>query len=504
MRKAALLLPLLLAAAVPIDAKPAETDEARTARLFDAVRAQPARLGVFLRAMPKGGDLHHHMAGSIYAEDLIDEAGAQGFCAAADGSAILPPPCKAPASVPAAGLSRRDPALYGALIDRLSMRGAATGLGATAWAGHDHFFATFDRFAPIAQAAPGRVLAEARRLAAADAVSYIETQSNPPGMGEAARLAVARNIDGDDPATAYAALAPDMAGFVAKGRAQTDAMEGDAARRLGCTAPAPPAACAVTVRYQAVAIRSLPPQIVFAQLHFAFAMAEADKRYVGVNIVAPEDGPVALADYDRHMAMLRFLHGKYPGVGMSLHAGELAPGLVPPDAMRAHIAKAVDAGARRIGHGADIAHEEDAPALLARMARENVAVEINLTSNDVILGVRGAAHPLALYRAAGVPVVLSTDDEGVARSDMTGEYLRAATQQGLGYRDLKAIARASLRYSFLAGATLPDTCRAAALEQASPPSACAAVIVASDKAAAEWRLERAFNDFERKIGQQPF
>ncbi|MDB5690587.1 MAG: hypothetical protein JWL91_2463 [Sphingomonas bacterium] len=504
MRRAAILLPLLLLAA-PLGAKPADTDEARAARLFDAVRTQPARLRVFLRAMPKGGDLHHHMAGSIYAEDLIDEAGAQGFCVAADGSAILPPPCKAPASLPAAGIARSDPTLYGALIDRLSMRGAAAGPAATRWAGHDHFFATFDRFAPIAQAAPGRVLAEARRLAAADAVSYLETQSNPPAMGEAVRLAVARAVGGDDPAAAYAALATDMPGLVAKGRVQTDAMETDAARRLGCATPAPPAACAVTVRYQSVAIRSLPPQVVFAQLHFAFAIAAADPRYVGVNIVAPEDGPVALADYDRHMAMIRFLHEKYPGVGLSLHAGELVPGLVPPAALRAHIAKAVDAGARRIGHGVDISYEDDAAALLARMARSGVAVEINLTSNDVILGVRGIAHPLALYRAAGVPVVLSTDDEGVARSDMTAEYVRAATEQGLGYLDLKAMAQASLRYSFLSGAGLSGTCRtAAAAERSTPLTPCADLVASSDKAAAEWRLERGFADFERTISRRRF
>jgi hypothetical protein len=59
------------------------------------------------------------------------------------------------------------------------------------------------------------------------------------------------------------------------------------------------------------------------------------------------------------------------------------------------------------------------------MAREGVAVEINLTSNAVILGVKGAEHPFALYRRHGVPVVLATDDEGVLRTDLTHEYQRA-------------------------------------------------------------------------------
>lgn len=508
----AFLLALLLLAAAPAPSLAAESDTARAARLFEAVRGQPARLRLFLRGMPKGGDLHHHMAGSVYAEDLIDEAGQAGFCIAADGSAIVPPPCTSPAKQPAAGLPASDPALYGTLIDRLSMRSRVSG-GGPGWSDHDHFFDTFGRFASIAGHAPGRVLAEVRTIAAADNVTYIETQTNPPAMGEAAALATARRVPADDPATAYALLAPDMPRLIAKGRGQTDAMERDATRRLGCDRAARRAACAVTVRYQAVAIRNLAPQVVFAQLHYAFALADADPRYVGVNIVAPEDGPVALADYARHMAMLRFLGQRYPKVAMSLHAGELTRGLVPPAALRDHIAKAVEAGARRIGHGVDILYEADAPQLLTRMARERIAVEINLTSNDLILGVRGADHPLALYRAAGVPTVLSTDDEGVARSDMTNEYVRAVTDQGLGYAELKAMARASIRYSFLPGESLwradaigtpSPACRGADPTRPMPPGDCGRVIALSEKAREEWRLERAFADFEKRIGSAPF
>jgi len=77
-------------------------------------------------------------------------------------------------------------------------------------------------------------------------------------------------------------------------------------------------------------------------------------------------------------------------------------------------------------------------------------VEINLTSNDLILGVRGKDHPFPVYLTAGVPVVLSTDDAGVSRIDLTNEYFRAARDYGLGYAQLKAIARNSLSYSFLA------------------------------------------------------
>jgi len=123
---------------------------------------------------------------------------------------------------------------------------------------------------------------------------------------------------------------------------------------------------------------------------------------------------------------------------------------VPPADLRFHIRQAVEiAGASRIGHGVDVMYETDPAGLLAEMAQQNIAVEINQTSNAMILGVIGPHHPFADYRAAGVPVVISTDDEGVERTDLTQEYVRAAETWHLGYRDLKSLAGASILYSFL-------------------------------------------------------
>ena len=82
-------------------------------------------------------------------------------------------------------------------------------------------------------------------------------------------------------------------------------------------------------------------------------------------------------------------------------------------------------------------NERDAPALLQEMAKRKVLVEICLTSNDLILGVRGREHPLPVYLRHGVPVALATDDQGVSRSDMTHEYLRAVETYSLTYADLK-------------------------------------------------------------------
>ena len=45
--------------------------------------------------------------------------------------------------------------------------------------------------------------------------------------------------------------------------------------------------------------------------------------------------------------------------------------------------------------------------------------------------------------------MLATDDEGVARSDLTNEYQRGVEEHGLTYLELKNISRNSIEYSFL-------------------------------------------------------
>ena len=110
------------------------------------------------------------------------------------------------------------------------------------------------------------------------------------------------------------------------------------------------------------------------------------------------------------------------------------------------------AGAQRIGHGVDIAHERDATGLLRLMREKKVAVEINLTSNEFILGVKGEAHPILLYRHAGVPFVISTDDSGVSRNNLSAEYVLYASRYRPTYDMIKETAFNSIRLSFLSDA----------------------------------------------------
>jgi adenosine deaminase len=140
------------------------------------------------------------------------------------------------------------------------------------------------------------------------------------------------------------------------------------------------------------------------------------------------------------------------------------------------------------------------------MAAKHVMVEINLTSNDVILGIKGNEHPLPIYRKFHVPVSLSTDDEGVSRINMTHEYVRAAETYALSYADLKQMVRTGLEHIFLPGASLwrePDVFTKAAAACATDPlgaaktsPGCTNFLNSNEKAGQQWELERRFKEFE--------
>jgi hypothetical protein len=141
------------------------------------------------------------------------------------------------------------------------------------------------------------------------------------------------------------------------------------------------------------------------------------------------------------------------------------------------------------------------------MARRNVMVEICLSSNDLILGVSGARHPLATYLEYGVPVALATDDEGVARSEISMEFLKAAEDQGLGYLQLKTMARNSLHYAFIAGESLWSDrrkfvpvvpCARDVEEMKVNSNSCKQFLAGNEKARLQWQLEQDFNVFERE------
>jgi adenosine deaminase len=486
----------------------AQSTELRTARYLESVRKQPPLLLAFLREMPKGGDLHNHLAGSIYAEDLIDFAASDNLCVDRTTAWLIAPPCDSCekyTAKPGVRCAYGDHVLYNEIVDAWSMRNWRPGEES----GHDHFFATFDKFSLAAHNHVAESLAAALNRAGRDHLQYVEFMHTADG-GRALELGMKAGWDADFGKLRDKLLAAglkDVAVATTQTLAEDDAR---AKKELKCgTAEAEPG-CAVTVRYIYQVLRGLPHEAVFAQILLGFELASSDPQFVGLNLVMPEDWYVPIHDFNEHMTMLDYLHGVYPKVHITLHAGELAMGLVPPEDLAFHVRASVERGhAERIGHGTSIMNEKDPIGLMKEMAERNVLVEINLTSNEMILGISGDEHPLPLYMKYGVPVALSTDDEGVSRSDMTHEYLRAVEGYRLSYADLKRMARQSLEHNFLAGESLwADTkvvfhmvgaCAgdAAGAEKAS--AGCEKFLAANEKAREQWKLEEEFAKFEKKF-----
>ena len=497
------VLAALALLALPLAAQKTSPEQ-RTARYLESVRHQPSLLMAFLTQMPKGGDLHNHLYGAVYAESFIQWAAQDGLCVGRASMTLVAPPCSQSAGKPPASDALKDPTLYAQLVDAFSMRD----WNAARDSGHDHFFNSFLKFDAVTTAHIGDMLAEAARLSAGDRVTYLEVMYAPDN-GDAIRLGE-RVGWSDDFAQLRQRLQDNGLADVIAGARRS--LEGDEARMrqdLHCGAAGAEPACRVTVRCLYQVLRGFPPEQVFAQILTGFELAQADSRVVGLNLVMPEDWYVPMHDFRLHMKMIDYLHGIYPKVHISLHAGELWDGMVPPEGLSFHIRDSVETGhAERIGHGVDVMRETNPIALLKEMARRNVLVEICLTSNDLILGVRGNEHPLPIYMKYSVPVALATDDEGVSRSDMTHEYLRAVEGYGLSYAQLKDMARASLEHSFLAGASLwkdarvfrpVNACAADSPEKSSLSSTCRKFLDGSQRAQVQWREEGEFKKFEAKF-----
>ena len=488
----------------------AHADEQGTSQALEEARDNPLLLHDFLKRMPKGADLHSHLNGAVFAESYIRAAAEDGLCIDVANKAFSksqpvisgmePEPACEVGDVPAAQ-SLGKQSLYNSLIDSFSMRDFVPSEGETA---HDHFFDAYTKFGGTNPGHTGAWLDEVTNRAAAQNLQYLELMATPPwNRLNTITKDVAWREDLDS--LRKELLGKGLAEDIPAAREFWDQAEAKR-RELGrCGEAGAAPGCKTETRFIYQVFRDLPKELVFAQAVFGFELASADPRAVGINFVGVEDNYIAMTDYDEQMRMVGFLRELYPKVHVSLHAGELAPGLVPPEGLCCHVRQAVEvAKTDRIGHGVDVMYEDRPFDLLKEMAAKRVMVEIALTSNDQILGVKGKHHPFPLYRKFGVPVALATDDAGISRIDITHEYERAVQEFDLSYADLKDMVRNSLEFSFLPGeslfqdhdyAKIAGGCAVDGKEAEQPP-ACAAVLKESKKAAQQWELEKRFAVFE--------
>jgi adenosine deaminase len=506
------------------DSPPSDTvdRETRVTGHMESLRADSAALEAFLREMPKGGDLHTHTSGAITTEKLIQWGAEDGACVDTT-TYTASNPC-ASNTVPLAN-AMRDSGFYSRVLGAWSMEGFSGPL----LDAHQHFFDAFGKYGAVQTAARGDdIFADVLSTAGRHHQIYVELMQGfgagtggniamrlftPSDPWDAATLLAKREQILRDPAfqPAIQAQAANIAEFLSGAR-----------QVLGCGTATPDPGCDVEVRLIASANRTSDRASVFGQWVYAYELAQAVPELVGLNLVSPEENPKSLAFYSDEMFALGTLDdfndgqpGRKP-VHISLHAGELIPEVLAPEAqhhLTFHIREAVEkAHAERIGHSVDVMREtagEGAEELLRDMHGAGVMVEICLSSNRVLLGVSGAGHPLSKYLEQQVPVTLATDDQGILRGSITEEYVAAATDQHLDYRTLKYMARVSLQHAFVEGSSLwvdreaygtaVEACAQDTLGAAQVSSACGRYLAAHKKAALQWKLEGQLAAFEDSV-----
>lgn len=426
-----LFLPILQLIAIPATAW-GQADSVRVNAYFEQIKQDENRLRQFFAEMPKGGDLHNHMTGSVYAETYFDLATQDGLWVdMTDGHLYLPKD-----STKGKEMVRLSPDMPGLhnirmrLIDKWSIRNfnpEKFSLGAD-----EYFFGTFGLFSAVAGRHNVELMRELRKRADREKVQYLEVMLTSPGINRTLidvlcgsgffnkyneRLEKTILQEPENTEKVLSDIFKEwnekqgMKDWVDKYVAYIDSIDRESTLSSGY-------ADAPICFYQGYASRNSEPLVIFAQLYVSFkGCLQKGSKLVGVNIVSAENGETSMEGYTAHMKMFRYLNKKLGGkVNTSLHAGELTLGLVKPENMNSHIREAVFvAGANRIGHGVDVAFESNSTSLLDKMRKDKVAIEINLTSNEFILGVKNDAHPFMLYRQAGVPIVISTDDPGILR-----------------------------------------------------------------------------------------
>ncbi len=415
---------------------------------FESLKQKPEALYSFFEVMPKGGDLHHHASGSPQAESFIRIALTDSLYIDTETYQLTRVPSDNPNTYLINDLLSEFPSERDSIIDAWSVRNYKK----HGRNGHDQFFGTFPKFMPAFEGHEGELLSELCKKAAADNISYIETSITVPNVEDSISLLTERLEFRLIDTTAAVRLnlehwysylqERNMAKWA---QVYADSMDSyfNATEKHG-----------VALKFQGYGLRILndPPK-AFGHLLLAFMGAEKTENIVGVNFVAPEDNPAALDNYTLHMYMFQFLKEKHPSVNVTLHSGELVLGKGEADAedLTYHIDEALEiAGAQRIGHGVDIASETDKEEILQYMKDNGISVEINLESNEVILERTPENHPISLYKSNGVPFSISTDDEGVLRTNLTNQYMLLTKYlPDITYSEVKEIVYNSLRYSFL-------------------------------------------------------
>lgn len=190
------------------------------------------------------------------------------------------------------------------------------------------------------------------------------------------------------------------------------------------------------VRFLYPVLRFTPQAEQTVERAYEFVAGHRD-LWTGVNLVGREDNDKGHAL--RFLDTFRKMRTRYSGVHLSIHAGEVdSPGQQVRDTLLL--------GAERIGHGTNLITDPDTIVL---MRNNRYLVEVSLVSNRLLEYTPDLTkHPFPEYLRLGIPVCLNTDDAGPWDSNLTDEYYTAVTTYNLSWKEVVELGRNSLVHSF--------------------------------------------------------
>jgi adenosine deaminase len=254
-----------------------EFDTVITAATFDAARENRTVLRAFLHRMPKGGDLHTHLAGAVYAERFIAWAAQQELCVDPQKVVVAKPQCDRAGALPVSD-AMRDQKLYNRLVDAFSMRAFLPTPAVPT--GHDEFFAVFDKFGAVSGSNFVDMTIDQLRRYDSENVQYVEFMVSSWCPDDRDRFVKAINETTDDASKLKTLEASGLGDCVATRRNVLTAALGKIRSALACDAPKAQPGCGVTFRYIIQVNRNNPPDEVFVQTAIAAARNRAWSRSI--------------------------------------------------------------------------------------------------------------------------------------------------------------------------------------------------------------------------------
>ncbi len=376
--------------------------EKKVELIFEALRKSPSEMKIWLHKMPKGGDLHNHLVGSLYSEFLLKLAIKYSLYFDPTNNTFSKQ--QKPGDVPASEIPKNSQLLI-QYSNAISLRATSSINGVL---GHDQFmYKCFGVIESIASHADPKELVEAvAEHARFQNIRYLELMV---GLSSLKQLA-----------SSFKEL------------------------------PSNP-----KIKFIVEISRVQPDDSIFEQnvKNAIEIIKEYPEHIVAFNIVGPEDHFFSQTHFKQQMEIIQRLWKENQQIKIALHGGELTQQFSSPDYLKDRIKMTIQ-NCHRLGHGVSITEEENAPAVLKEMKDKRIANEACLSSNKGILNVSGKQHPIHTYLKHKVPLVLGSDDCGVNRADLCEQFFLAMYENGLSYCQLKKMIRNSLEFSFLPGESI--------------------------------------------------